>query len=1140
LEGCCFINEQIDLTIIKTKKMRISNTLIILFLLATSIINGQTSKIHKGGCCSEGKSCTSKIKNKPNVRSSNSNSMGYIQANTNAALPASYNYMEYVFAEPNDQGSCDGSTNSTAIISDIFLSQTHRHAIGHPLLFTIGERPVFFQVAVTGSGASPDVQVEGTLNGSSLGTLCLNGPATLSATIDLSQPNMDDYFSVTLPKAWIKIGLELTVTTGNETQVLTQSDLKVRPYTELNLVNVDMDLMDYNHLPHKTPIFDDFLDELASAVPVSVVRFGNFPVTVKMPTVAVNSWQGVPTVVSFDSELDESIVDQGNINAAAHSLIGKIQQAAGDFPNTIFFGNTLNLAPGGWGTDGYFVGYEYTDVFIHELGHAFSLLHWENEYNLTNPEPDQHNYPYGGETGSAGGRGEAWNFIQNSYEFVSPYCQDASGVQGIERSDCMQREHPCIETRPSGPGPWDGYGDFTAIAISDYLLGSEVTTGQVEYKGGMVDYQLKENPGYPRVTLENGQRIFTREPSQPQNTFAEDLMKLPGTEAIEQDVFMISGSAHVNNMSFNVIYQPLQYTGTLLPTIDPTDPTMFATLQNLDDSDAPELYNQERDITLKITYIDGTINHVLVPFHSSNRVNPDEPNEPVVVDYFSVVVPGEQPICNVEMYRRDFIISDSDNQTAGNINDPAQNITATNFMDAAILMSTLDYSCNCPGTPGYVDPGTQCDDGNPYTFNDVEDGFCNCEGTKIPSCGLINNSEFTQTLAGWRWWGTDVAIVNDEAAITIENQGDAGFGFDLLEVDEGESYTVTFEAYANQNRPLTLIHRAEYDFENDQEGTEFLNTIFNITTTKTEYEVTFAVTENGNNSLLEFNFLGNGIDVFIDNVCLEVICGSEENPCESSDAQLAAKIFLQGAYQSSTGLMRDQLRTRSLIPLTEPYSEMAGFSHVIGGGESVGMLGDFDYSGGNDDIVDWVFLEIRDDVDAIVSTRSALLQRDGDIVDVGGNNSAVSFQGVALGEYTVLVRHRNHLGVKSAASVTMGPGTTAIYDFTTAATQAVGGDQPEIGAGLFGMWSGDVDGNGSVRYLNSVFPLIPSDALGILFNPLNNVPNATLNTYSRYDVNMDGSVRYLNSVVPPAASDALYILFNTLDNIPNSTKTINY
>ena len=52
------------------------------------------------------------------------NSLGKIQDNTNAALPSYYNFVEYVFPEPDDEGSCAGAINSTATINEIFF---HRH-----------------------------------------------------------------------------------------------------------------------------------------------------------------------------------------------------------------------------------------------------------------------------------------------------------------------------------------------------------------------------------------------------------------------------------------------------------------------------------------------------------------------------------------------------------------------------------------------------------------------------------------------------------------------------------------------------------------------------------------------------------------------------------------------------------------------------------------------------------------------------------------------------------------------------------------------------------------------------------------------------------------------------------------------------
>ncbi len=210
-------------------------------------------------------------------------SLGTIQTNTNTALPSAYNFQEYVFAEPDDQGICDGSTNTSANITEVFLCQTHRQAVGHPLFFTIGHRPAVLQVAVQGTGAAPDVQVEGRIDGVSLGVFCLAGPAALSPDIDLGRASFADYFSVTLPKSWVRPGLSLSITAGDDNRTLSEQVLKIGPYTELNLVMVNMDVLDYNEDDPFETIFPDFLQEVASAIPASIVRFGQFPGTLRFP-----------------------------------------------------------------------------------------------------------------------------------------------------------------------------------------------------------------------------------------------------------------------------------------------------------------------------------------------------------------------------------------------------------------------------------------------------------------------------------------------------------------------------------------------------------------------------------------------------------------------------------------------------------------------------------------------------------------------------------------------------------------------------------------------------------------------------------------------------------------------------------------
>ena len=249
-------------------------------------------------------------------------------------------------------------------------------------------------------------------------------------------------------------------------------------------------------------------------------------------------------------------------------------------------------------------------------------------------------------------------------------------------------------------------------------------------------------------------------------------------------------------------------------------------------------------------------------------------------------------------------------------------------------------------------------------------------------------------------------------------------------------------------------------------------------------------------------------------------------------AFLAAKIILQGPYQASQDLMRDQLRTKSLIPLEEPYSDMAAFTHVSGGGgETVDALEDFDYEADGDDIVDWVFLEIRDSADAVVSTRSALLQRDGDIIDIDGSNSAVSFEGITLDNYTIVVRHRNHLGVKSSGIVSISPGTTAVYDFTSAVNQAVGDQQEELETGVYGVYGGNANGESAVatayKGIRMTGPSTINDALALL-NQLGGIYTATqFDVYETEDLNLDGNVRMTG---PSTINDALFLL-GVLDGV---------
>ncbi len=70
---------------------------------------------------------------------------------------------------------------------------------------------------------------------------------------------------------------------------------------------------------------------------------------------------------------------------------------------------------------------------------------------------------------------------------------------------------------------------------------------------------------------------------------------------------------------------------------------------------------------------------------------------------------------------------------------------------------------------------------------------------------------------------------------------------------------------------------------------------------------------------------------------------------------LGPKVFLDGPYNATTGIMSDGLRSAGLIPLSEPYSAL-GYTYVGGGGETISPF--VPALTGNNAIVDWVVVKL--------------------------------------------------------------------------------------------------------------------------------------------------------------------------------------
>lgn len=245
-------------------------------------------------------------------------------------------------------------------------------------------------------------------------------------------------------------------------------------------------------------------------------------------------------------------------------------------------------------------------------------------------------------------------------------------------------------------------------------------------------------------------------------------------------------------------------------------------------------------------------------------------------------------------------------------------------------------------------------------------------------------------------------------------------------------------------------------------------------------------------------------------------------------ATVSPIVYLQGAainpYPEAPELMRDDLRRNNLLPTTSPYQDGLTCEATV-----------FDANVGaeNDDIVDWVYIELRDATNntQVKYGRSALLQRDGDVVDVDGISTAVTLN-VPPADYYVAIRHRNHLGIMTIGEIELSSNIVSINFAQDSNLIGYGTNlQTQFGvpSGRFAMWAGNVNGDAVVQYLGTSpdTPAILSTVLNDVGNFLN-FPTYTVTGYNLNDVNMDGNTQY-SGLVP----DTPFILQNILSHPGN-------
>jgi hypothetical protein len=240
----------------------------------------------------------------------------------------------------------------------------------------------------------------------------------------------------------------------------------------------------------------------------------------------------------------------------------------------------------------------------------------------------------------------------------------------------------------------------------------------------------------------------------------------------------------------------------------------------------------------------------------------------------------------------------------------------------------------------------------------------------------------------------------------------------------------------------------------------------------------------------------------------------------ASTIRLALRALLQGPLNPGTGLMNDALRSLPDFPLVEPNTDLG---LEFGGGAAIdpGVL----TVAGPDAIVDWVVVQLRSVSEPwiVEAGRAALLQRDGDVVDVDGF-SPVAFS-KPTGVYRIALLHRNHLGVLTASGVGLGTQPTTV-DLGNGSVPTYGTDAMHVQNGHHALWAGNAVWDDRLKYVGS-----DNDRDLILLRIGGSVPTNTINGYWSEDVTLDGVVKYVGN-----GNDRDVILQNIGGIIPTAVR----
>lgn len=166
----------------------------------------------------------------------------------------------------------------------------------------------------------------------------------------------------------------------------------------------------------------------------------------------------------------------------------------------------------------------------------------------------------------------------------------------------------------------------------------------------------------------------------------------------------------------------------------------------------------------------------------------------------------------------------------------------------------------------------------------------------------------------------------------------------------------------------------------------------------------------------------------------------------AADLLLRVRCLLEGALLPQSMIMRTVLAEENMLPR---HFQLNG--SVVKAWHA------------QQPFVDWVQVDLfSGDSQHAVCTREAMLRADGWLIDPVAGDSLLAFE-AEPGAYTVQIRHRNHLSVRTASAVALTSQQAVLADFTRIVQRPLTGTGlVALANGYTAMVAGDADADGSV------------------------------------------------------------------------------